>query len=101
MMVYLKNMAGLKMDFFKGMSYDDIRPIFEKHFNSIVGFPKKGEEQLEEEASRALKRKSKSSEQQAVKKQKFDEEVEGLKKHLQVVPNDEDVVYTKATPLEG
>nr|GEV62857.1 hypothetical protein [Tanacetum cinerariifolium] len=29
MMIYLKNMAGLKMDYFKGMSYDDIRPIFE------------------------------------------------------------------------
>nr|GEV57908.1 hypothetical protein [Tanacetum cinerariifolium] len=70
MMVYLKNMAGFKMDFFKGMSYDDIRPIFEKHFNSIV-----------------------------VKKQKFDEEVEELKKHLQIVPNDEDDVYTEATPL--
>nr|GEU66019.1 hypothetical protein [Tanacetum cinerariifolium] len=82
MMVYLKNMAGFKMDFFKGMSYYDIRPIFEKHFNSIVGFLEKGEEQLKEEASRALKRKSKSSKQQAAKKQKFDEEVEELKKHL-------------------
>nr|GEX16310.1 hypothetical protein [Tanacetum cinerariifolium] len=29
MMVYLKNVAGFKMDYFKGMSYDDIRPIFE------------------------------------------------------------------------
>nr|GEZ40203.1 hypothetical protein [Tanacetum cinerariifolium] len=56
MMVYMKNMAGFKMDFFKGMSYDDIRTIFEKHFNSIVGFLEKGEEQLEEEASKALKR---------------------------------------------
>nr|GEW03943.1 uncharacterized mitochondrial protein AtMg00810-like [Tanacetum cinerariifolium] len=99
MMVYLKNMAGFKMDFFKGMSYDAIKPISEKHFNSVVGFLEKSEEQLEEEASRALKRKSKSSEQQAVKKQKLDEEVEELKKHLQIVPNDEDDVYTKATPL--
>nr|GEV54127.1 hypothetical protein [Tanacetum cinerariifolium] len=39
--VYLKNMVGFKMDFFKGMSYDDIRPIFEKHFNSIVDFLEK------------------------------------------------------------
>nr|GEX35073.1 hypothetical protein [Tanacetum cinerariifolium] len=67
--------AGFKMDFFKGMSYDDIRPIFEKHFNSIVGFLEKGEEQLNEEVSKALKRKSESSEQQAAKKQKLDEEV--------------------------
>nr|GEY64057.1 hypothetical protein [Tanacetum cinerariifolium] len=98
-MVYLKNMVGFKMDFFKGMSYDDIRPIFENHFNSIVGFLEKGEEQLEEEASKALKRKSESSEQQVVKKQKFNEEVEELKKHLQIFPNDEDAVYTEATPL--
>nr|GEW35008.1 retrovirus-related Pol polyprotein from transposon TNT 1-94 [Tanacetum cinerariifolium] len=99
MMVYLKNIAGFKMDFFKCMSYDDIRPIFEKHSNSIVGFLEKREEQLEEEASKALKRKSKSSEQQAAKKQKLDEEVEELKTHLQIVPNNEDNVYTKATPL--
>nr|GEY94938.1 hypothetical protein [Tanacetum cinerariifolium] len=99
MILYLKNMAGFKMDFFRGMSYDDIRPIFEKHFNSIVGFLEKGKEQLEEEASKALKRKSKSSEQQAAKKQKLDKEVEELKKHLQIVPNNEDDVYTEATHL--
>nr|GFB33358.1 hypothetical protein [Tanacetum cinerariifolium] len=84
MMVYLKNMAGFKIDFFKGMSYDDIRPIFENHFNSVVGFLEKSEKELGEEASGALKRKSKSSEQQTVKKQKLDEEVEELKTHLQI-----------------
>nr|GFC54882.1 hypothetical protein [Tanacetum cinerariifolium] len=99
MMVYLKNMVGFKMDFFKGMSYDAICPIFEKHFNSVVGFLEKSEEELEEEASRALKKKSESSEEKAAKKQKMDEEVEELKKHLQIMPNDDDDVYTKATPL--
>nr|GEW02541.1 hypothetical protein [Tanacetum cinerariifolium] len=59
MMVYLKNknMAGFKMDFFKGMTYDDIRPIFEKHFISIVAFLEKGEDELKEEASKQSKRK--------------------------------------------
>nr|GEW23583.1 hypothetical protein [Tanacetum cinerariifolium] len=33
MIVYLKNMAGFKMDYFKGMIYDEIRPLFEKHYN--------------------------------------------------------------------
>nr|GEZ56683.1 hypothetical protein [Tanacetum cinerariifolium] len=65
MMIYLGNMAGFKMDYFKGMSYDDIRLIFEKKFNS----------------------------------NKLDKEVEELKKHLQIVPNDKDDVYTEATPL--
>nr|GEX04350.1 hypothetical protein [Tanacetum cinerariifolium] len=99
MMVYLKNMASFKMDFFRGMSYDDIRPIFEKYFNSNVAVLEKSEKELEEEASRALKRKTENLEQQAAKKQKLDEEVEELKKHLQIVPNDKDDVYTEATPL--
>nr|GEX48412.1 hypothetical protein [Tanacetum cinerariifolium] len=98
-MVYLKNLAGFKIDFFKGMSYDDIRPIFENHYNSIVAFLKKGEEELEEEASKAIKRKSECSEEKAAKKHKLIEEVEELKTHLQIIPNDEDDVYTEATPL--
>nr|GEW12906.1 hypothetical protein [Tanacetum cinerariifolium] len=32
-MIYLKNMAGYKMKFFKGMTYDEIRPIFEREYN--------------------------------------------------------------------
>nr|GEZ94716.1 hypothetical protein [Tanacetum cinerariifolium] len=99
MMVYLKNMAGFKMDFFKGMSYDVMRPIFEKHFNSIVAFLEKVEKELKEEASKATKRKSETSNEKAAKKQKLNEEVEELKTHLQIVPNDKDDVYTKATPL--
>nr|GEW50658.1 putative ribonuclease H-like domain-containing protein [Tanacetum cinerariifolium] len=64
MMIYLKNIAGFKMDFFKGS-----------------------------------KRKGDSLEQDIAKKQSIDEEVEELKRHLQIVPNDDDDVYTKATPL--
>nr|GEW54957.1 hypothetical protein [Tanacetum cinerariifolium] len=67
MMVYLKNMAGFKMDYFKGMSYDAIRPIFEKYFNSNVALLEKSKEPLEEEESRALKRKSESLEEKAAK----------------------------------
>nr|GEX87771.1 ribonuclease H-like domain-containing protein [Tanacetum cinerariifolium] len=55
MMIYLRNMVGFKMDYFKGMSYDDIRPIFEK-FNSNVAFLEKTREQIEKEDSKALKR---------------------------------------------
>nr|GEX53051.1 hypothetical protein [Tanacetum cinerariifolium] len=38
MMMYLKNVVGFKLDYFKGMSYDDIRLIFEAKFNSNVDF---------------------------------------------------------------
>nr|GFA68285.1 hypothetical protein [Tanacetum cinerariifolium] len=99
MMIYLKNMVGFKMDYFKGMSYDDIRTIFEKKFNSNVAFLEKTREQMEEKDIKALKRTSKSQAEKVAKKQKLDEEVEELKRHLQIVPNNEDDVYTKATPL--
>ncbi|GJZ36340.1 hypothetical protein Tco_0582531 [Tanacetum coccineum] len=35
MMVYLKNMANYKMSYFKGMSYDQIRPIFEEEYRKV------------------------------------------------------------------
>nr|GEX58708.1 hypothetical protein [Tanacetum cinerariifolium] len=98
-MIYLRNMAGFKMDYFKGMTYDDIRLIFKKYFNSNVAFLQKTKEQMEEEDSRALKRLSESQEEKASKKQKLDEEVEELRKHLMIVPNNDNDVYTEATPL--
>nr|GEV69224.1 putative ribonuclease H-like domain-containing protein [Tanacetum cinerariifolium] len=94
-----ENMAGFKMDYFKGMKYDDIHPIFEKYFNSNVAFLENTKEEMEEEDSRALKRANESQTKKAAKKQKLDEEVAELKRHLQIVTNDEDDVYTKAIPL--
>nr|GEY99708.1 hypothetical protein [Tanacetum cinerariifolium] len=38
MIVYLKNMASYKMNYFKGMSYGKIRPLFEKHYNYNQAF---------------------------------------------------------------
>nr|GEX37777.1 hypothetical protein [Tanacetum cinerariifolium] len=57
MMIYLRNIAGFKMDYFKGITYDDIRPIFEKKINSNVAFLEKTKEQMEKEDNRAFKRK--------------------------------------------
>nr|GEX29558.1 hypothetical protein [Tanacetum cinerariifolium] len=70
MMIYLKNMVGFKMDFFKGMTYNEIRPIFEKHCNSIRAFLKKEEE-----------------------------EVTLQEKRQDCANDDDDDVYTEATPL--
>nr|GEY59743.1 hypothetical protein [Tanacetum cinerariifolium] len=67
--VVMRNMAGFKMDYFKGMTYDDIRPIFKKKFNSNVAFLEKTREQMEEEDNKALKRMSES---QAKKQQRND-----------------------------
>nr|GEU76796.1 hypothetical protein [Tanacetum cinerariifolium] len=41
MMVYLKNVVGFKIEYFKGMSYDDIRHIFEAKINSNMAFLQK------------------------------------------------------------
>nr|GEU96672.1 putative ribonuclease H-like domain-containing protein [Tanacetum cinerariifolium] len=93
------NVAGFKMDYFKGMTYDDIRPVFEKHFDLNVAFLQKTNEQIDEDESRALKRINETLAEKAAKRQKLDEEVEELKRHLQIVPNEDDDVYTKATSL--
>nr|GFA58664.1 hypothetical protein [Tanacetum cinerariifolium] len=53
MMMYLKNTAGFRLKYFKGMSYDDIRPIFEAKFNSNIEFLLKSKKQMEEEENRA------------------------------------------------
>ncbi|GKA93236.1 hypothetical protein Tco_0815222 [Tanacetum coccineum] len=38
MVMYLKNQGGYKMNYFKGMKYEDIRPIFEKVCDQIQSF---------------------------------------------------------------
>nr|GEW75149.1 xylulose kinase-1 [Tanacetum cinerariifolium] len=99
MMMYLKNAAGFKMYYFKGMSYDDIRPIFEAKFNLNVAFLLKTKEQIEEDENRALQKINETPAERATKRRKLDEEVENLKRHLQIVPNEDDDVYSEATPL--
>nr|GEV20360.1 hypothetical protein [Tanacetum cinerariifolium] len=58
------------------------------------------EEEVTGQEEEVSKRKSESSEQREAKKQRIDEEVEELKTHLQIlVHDDDDDVYTEATPL--
>nr|GFB44226.1 hypothetical protein [Tanacetum cinerariifolium] len=69
-MIYLKNTAGYKMDFFKGMWYADICPIFQARFDENM-------RKLNEEA----------------------QEARALKKQLAIVNDEDDDVFTEATPL--
>nr|GEX10208.1 hypothetical protein [Tanacetum cinerariifolium] len=46
MIMYLKNVAGFRLDYLKGMSYDDIRPISNAKFNSNIEFLLKSKEQI-------------------------------------------------------
>nr|GEY66674.1 hypothetical protein [Tanacetum cinerariifolium] len=48
MIVYLKNMAGYKMEHFKGITYDKVRPIFKREYNKVQTLfkPDKDEEPI-------------------------------------------------------
>nr|GEZ69806.1 hypothetical protein [Tanacetum cinerariifolium] len=82
------------------MSYDDIRLIFEAKFNSNIEFLLKTKEQIEEKENRAIANNNETLAQKAAKRRRVNEEaedVEELKQHLEIVPNEDDDVYT--TPL--
>nr|GEW94573.1 ribonuclease H-like domain-containing protein [Tanacetum cinerariifolium] len=99
MIMYLKNVAGFRLDYFKGMSYDDIRPIFEAKFNSNIEFLLKSKEKIEEEENRSLESINETPAQKAAKRRKLNKEVEDLKQDMEIVPDEDDNVYTEATPL--
>nr|GEZ12864.1 hypothetical protein [Tanacetum cinerariifolium] len=80
MIIYLKNMAGFKMNYFKGMSYDEIIPLFEKHYNYNQAFLN--------EVNEGIKVPEKEVRQEKEVK------VESSKKE-----DDDDDVYADATPL--
>nr|GEY55865.1 hypothetical protein [Tanacetum cinerariifolium] len=89
MMILLKNMAGFKMDFFKGMRYEEIRPLFKEENNKFQTLFKEGLEMDAEriKASRKRIRKEKVEKDQTAKKQK--------------VPDDEDDIFVNVTPLSS
>nr|GEX53747.1 reverse transcriptase domain-containing protein [Tanacetum cinerariifolium] len=102
MMMYLKNTTGFTLDFFKGMSYDDIRPIFEAKFNANLEFLLKSKEHIEEEESKAIALINETPAQKAAKRRRLNkeaEDVEELEQHLEIVPDEDDDVFTEATPL--
>nr|GEV53453.1 copia protein [Tanacetum cinerariifolium] len=72
MMIYLKNMAGLRWTSSK---------------------------KEEKEVTVQEKRQGENLEQEIAKKQRIDKDAEELKRHLRIVANDDDDVYTEATPL--
>ncbi|GKC48248.1 retrotransposon protein, putative, ty3-gypsy subclass [Tanacetum coccineum] len=111
MMIYLKNMAGYKMNSFKGMSYEEIRPIFEEEYRKVQTLFKKdtnvemtktkrvAEETLLQESFKKLRTaKASSSEPTQEQPTKEPKELykEELKQILVIVPVEE----TKAEALQ-
>nr|GEV69474.1 hypothetical protein [Tanacetum cinerariifolium] len=98
----LENTAGFTLDYFKGMSYDEILPIFEAKFHANMEFLLKSKEQMEEEKSRAIALINETPTQKAAKRRRLNKEAEDvkeLKPHLEIVPDEDEYVYTEATPL--
>ncbi|GKB34781.1 hypothetical protein Tco_0879723 [Tanacetum coccineum] len=101
MVMYLKNQAGYKQSFFKGMKYEEIRPIFEKvcdQTHNFVPMDLEHKEKGTEKKSRgtrkktlAKKRASEKQGDQSVKRQKteYDAEKEELQDYLDIVPGEE------------
>nr|GEU93238.1 hypothetical protein [Tanacetum cinerariifolium] len=82
------NTAGYKMDFFKGMSYDEICPIFQARFDANMRFLSKSREEMEEEDQEVLKSINETPAQKAAKRWKLNEEAqeaEDLKKRLELI----------------
>nr|GEZ67890.1 hypothetical protein [Tanacetum cinerariifolium] len=100
--IYLKNTAGYKMDFFKGMSYAEICPIFQARFDENMRFLFKSREEIEEEDQEVIKSINETPTQKVAKRRKLSEEAqeaEDLRKRLEVVDDEDDDVFIEATPL--
>ncbi|GJT01170.1 hypothetical protein Tco_0822339 [Tanacetum coccineum] len=111
MMIYLKNMAGYKMNYFKGMSYEDIRPMFKEEYRKLQNLFKKdtevektktkrvAEETLLQESFKKL-RTAEASSSEPIQEQPTEEpkelSEEELKQMLEIVP----VGETKAEALQ-
>nr|GFA46192.1 hypothetical protein [Tanacetum cinerariifolium] len=72
MCMYLKNQGAYKQSYFKGMKYEDIRPIFERVWNQVHTFVPKDSE-IEKEV---MKRSGFHLQQESSKKQKLDQQTE-------------------------
>ncbi|GJX80558.1 hypothetical protein Tco_0328707, partial [Tanacetum coccineum] len=107
--IYLKNQGGYKQSHFKGMSYEDIRPIFERVWDQNPAFVPKDSEiekeqddvvskQVVKESSRKakgrLKRKTSKARKDKDKRQKNQDDPEKLTliEYVEVISNSEEVI---------
>ncbi|GKC49626.1 hypothetical protein Tco_1072371 [Tanacetum coccineum] len=106
MCMYLKNQGGYKQSHFKGMSYKDIRPIFEREWSKIMLFcfiPK--DSNIEKEVMKRLgfdfqqksskKRSREDSDEDNAKKQKLEDDAE--KEELR----DKNMMYYQIIKADG
>ncbi|GKE49291.1 hypothetical protein Tco_1480549 [Tanacetum coccineum] len=94
MVMYLKNQGGYKMNYFNGMKYEYIRPIFENVWDQIQSFApmdfekeKDSEKKGSKKKSLARKRAGEKQSEESTKRQKVEDDVEKeeLKAYLDLV----------------
>ncbi|GJT41646.1 putative ribonuclease H-like domain-containing protein [Tanacetum coccineum] len=83
MVMYLKNQGGYKMHYFKGIKYEDIRPIFEKVWDQIQSFApmdsekeKGSKKKGSRKKSLARKRAGEKQSEESTKRQKIEDDIE-------------------------
>ncbi|GJS42315.1 hypothetical protein Tco_0567358 [Tanacetum coccineum] len=100
MCIYLKNQEGYKQSHFKGMKYEDIKPIFERVWDQNQSFVPKDSEIRKEVMKRpgfdfqqqfSKKRSREDSDEDNAKKQKLEDDAEKkkLRDSMDVVPRDD------------
>nr|GEY83118.1 hypothetical protein [Tanacetum cinerariifolium] len=102
MISYLKNTEGYKMEFFKGLKYDDILLIFQARFDANLKFLFKTREEMEKEDEEIIKSINETPAHKAAKTRRLNEQAkedEALKKQLEVVVDEDDDVFIEATPI--
>ncbi|GJZ82018.1 hypothetical protein Tco_0647012 [Tanacetum coccineum] len=97
MSTYLKNMAGYKHNQLKTKSFEDIQMLFDKEMKRVNTFIDMNTELVKDNETRAKESSSKRAgtelEQEEAKKQKIDDDQDEaeMKKHMEIVPDDENI----------
>ncbi|GJX14731.1 hypothetical protein Tco_0206489 [Tanacetum coccineum] len=87
MLMYLKNQGGYKMKDCKGMSYDDIKPIFKKVWDQVHSFvPMNSEEEVQR-----LKRAGQDVEAEPAKRQRTKEVSESVQEQTDKEPKTDEL----------
>nr|GEV01677.1 hypothetical protein [Tanacetum cinerariifolium] len=114
----LEEHGWIQDEFFKGMSYEEIRPLFKEEYHKVQNLFKEGPEidakrikaprkrtrkENVEKDQTAIKQKGDELEKENAEKQKLEEqqEAEKLKRNLEMVPDDEDDVFVNVVPLSS
>nr|GEV92293.1 hypothetical protein [Tanacetum cinerariifolium] len=97
-----ENTEGYKMEYFKGLKYDDILLIFQARFDANLKFLFKSRKEMEKEDEEIIKSINETPAHKAAKRRRLREQAkedEDLKKQLEVVVDEDDDVFIEATPI--